>query len=131
MAATLSLQLDTAMLPLHELVHASPNLEFSPGGSAQLTYEAQARLCRENIARGAEYRRKLAAGEITPYAFVDVRPGGGVQDRDKPGRSRRSPEARARRSAQLIEKKAKHVPARDHVQARLAKDKSATVECYG
>ena len=67
MAAALFLQLDTAMLPLHELVHASPGLEFTINGSVALTAEAEARLCKENIARGGEYRRKLAAGEIRPY----------------------------------------------------------------
>lgn len=62
-----------------------------------------------NIERGQEYRRKLASGEIKRYTFVDVRPGGGVQDRNKP---------KTRNRERRAELKARHLPARDHAQAR-------------
>ena len=93
-----------------------PNLCRDVSGHVALTVDAHERIWAENIRRGKEYKAKLESGAIKPYKWIDVRPGGGIR------KSRKRTEAKTN---------ARHIPARDHVQARLAKDKSATVGCYG
>ena len=61
-----------------------------------------------NIARGVEYKRRLAAGEINPYTHKTLQELRNKKTHEKP---RRSPQARSRRAAQLAAKKSGPHPA--------------------
>ena len=89
------------MQTLRELVDANSDIEFTINGSVQLTPESLSRIREDNIARGREYLRKLEAGIIKPYSHVDARSCSGVRPAKK-----------------LKAQRPRHVPLRDHVQAR-------------